>query len=322
MNTNNHIFYLAPLRGITDCFFRTAFEKYFGRFDFLMTPFIPTVKGKAVARSHIKDILSEDNDRKRVIPQIIGNNPEEILTLASCLTDLGYSTVNWNLGCPFTPVTRKKRGSGLLPYPEMIRSILDKLVPSLSCSLSVKVRLGLNDKHDLEKVIPVFNDFPLSEVIIHPRTGSQEYSGCVDIEAFRICASECRHRVVYNGDIFTADDFANLSKSFPEINRWMIGRGVIANPFLLQALRGCDAEPDRSRLRLFHDEFYCNVSRILSGPAHVLGRMKGLWLYLAGSFPEEKKLLKKIQKTKSIASYMELIDSVLKSEVSFKVYIS
>ena len=312
MTSQKHLFYLAPLRGITDIIFRTSFEKYFGQFDFLMPPFITTVKGEKVALYHIKDISSGENDRKRVIPQIIGNDPEDMLKLASCMHDLGYHTVNWNLGCPFTPVTRKKRGSGLLPYPELIKSILDKLIPALPCSFSVKVRLGLDEKHELSKVIPVLNDYPLSEVIIHPRTGSQEYSGTVDLDSFELYTAQCRHTVVYNGDIFTADDFKRLSERFPGINRWMLGRGVVKYPFLLEALRSGKTQTEFSKLRLFHDDLYAGAKETLSGPSHILGRMKGLWLYMAGSMPEGQKLLKKIQKTKSLSAYERLIDSVLK----------
>ena len=44
--------------------------------------------------------------------------------------------------------------------------------------------------------------------------------------------------------------------------------GVIANPFLLQALAVVMQNPT-DQAKIIHDEF-CNVSRILSGPAHVV----------------------------------------------------
>jgi tRNA-dihydrouridine synthase len=182
---NTPQFYLAPLRGVTDVIFRNTFENHFGKFNYLLAPFIPTVKGTYINPSHIRDIDPQHNDTDRLIPQIIGNDATDIVTLANHMASLGYRSVNLNLGCPHPQITRKKRGSGLLPYPEMIKTLLDQIMSEIKCSFSVKVRLGLLSSTDLEMVIPVLNQFALSEVIIHPRTGAQMYDGIVDLESFR-----------------------------------------------------------------------------------------------------------------------------------------
>jgi tRNA-dihydrouridine synthase len=237
MTIDTHTFYLAPLRGVTDYIFRNTFEQYFGKFDYLVAPFTPTVKGTVVNASVVRDIIPDHNDIVRVIPQIIGNVASEILVMSQKMVDLGYSTVNFNLGCPFTPVARKKRGSGMLPYPEMVQSILEELIPKMTCTLSIKLRLGFHDEHEIDRVMPVLNTFPLKEITIHPRTGAQLYSGTVNLDGFQRALSLCNHTVVYNGDIFTIDDFKRISARFPSINKWMIGRGLVQNPFLLQYLK-------------------------------------------------------------------------------------
>ncbi|NLL14363.1 MAG: tRNA-dihydrouridine synthase family protein [Fibrobacter sp.] len=313
--TSDHIFYLAPIRGITDHIFRNTFEKFFARFDFQITPFIPTVKGSFVNPCILRDIDPSYNDIKRVVPQIIGNSPQEIKVLANKICELGYSTVNLNFGCPHAPVTKKKRGAGILPYPDMIRSILDQL-PFQNCSFSVKIRLGLENENDIEKTIPLFNEYPLSEVIIHPRTGIQMYKGSVNLDAFQRCLSLSRHILVFNGDIFSSEDFIHKQKLFPQINRWMLGRGVLYNPFLLGILRGQNPDCNITYLRNFHDEIMEQSSQILSGPSHLLGKMKGLWTYMASSLVDGKRILKKIQKTSSLKNYNELIDRLFNDQLT------
>lgn len=308
-------FYLAPLRGVTDYIFRNTFEKYFGKFDYLLTPFIPTVKGSTVNIHHIRDILPNYNDVERVIPQIIGNDSADIITLANHLASIGYKSVNLNLGCPHPQITRKKRGSGMLPYPEMIRSILETVISKVKCTLSVKVRLGLTDKDDLERVIPVFNQLPLSEVIIHPRTGSQMYNDSVDIGYFIRYSNAIIHQVTYNGDLCSLDDFRSFSSMMPTINNWMIGRGVVSNPNLLNECRSDQyIKIDMKTLESFHNEIFVKNRERLSGPSHLLGKMKELWTYMAKSFNRSKQVLKKIQKKTSIEGYLKATQEIFNEE--------
>ncbi|KMQ50221.1 dihydrouridine synthase [Chitinispirillum alkaliphilum] len=299
-----HQFYLAPLRGITDHIFRTVFERHFGKFDYLMAPFISTTKGKNVRASHFRDLLPENNDTKRTIPQIIGNDSEGFLLLCQKLHDLGYESVNWNLGCPSPLITKKKRGSGLLPHLNHIETFLDEVIPKLPLSLSIKTRLGLESPKELDALIPVFNRFPLKEIIIHPRTGKQLYEGNVDTEAFSRCYLTSKHELIFNGDILSADDLRFLSTTFPNIRSWMIGRGVLRFPFILETLKQNKTELSVKRINNFHDEiFYCNSIRLPE--FNLLGRMKELWKYLCFCFIEGEYFLEDILRTDNIHTYNE-----------------
>ena len=303
--------YLAPLRGVTDYLYRTLFEKYFGTFDYLLTPFITTLKGKEIPPRHIRDISEKENDRRRCIPQLIGNNAEDFIRLAEHVFTLGYPVVNLNLGCPHPQITRKKRGSGLLPYPDRIDDFLQTVIPKMHCTLSLKVRLGLDDDRDLERLMAVLNRYPLHEIIIHPRTGKQAYAGHADLDRFTAAAVQSIHPVVYNGDIATLEDFYYREKRFPEVAGWMIGRGVARFPFLLKSLReGRTVATDYTLLRRFHDDVFFENSSILFGPSHLLGKMKEFWFYLCHSFPDAEKTLKSLQRCTTVAAYRRNIDSL------------
>lgn len=303
----NHQFYLAPLRGVTDHIFRSVYEKHFGKFDYMVAPFVSTVRGSRVTDCYFKDTLPQNNDTKRVIPQIIGSESDGFLLLSRRFADFGFLSVNWNLGCPAPLITRKKRGSGLLPHKETIEKFLDETLPQLPLSLSIKVRLGLESKDDLKTLIPIFNNYPIKEIIIHPRTGRQIYGGNVDLDVFEECFEMCRHTVVYNGDIQTVEFFNYLQNRFPTINRWMTGRGVIMNPNLLAALKGENSNYSTIKLREFLDELL-EVNSSIIPPNNVLGKMKEMWGFLGAGLDESGGLSRKIMLSSSLAEYHKAID--------------
>jgi tRNA-dihydrouridine synthase B len=308
---SRNIFYLAPLRGVTDHIFRNAFETHFGRFDYLLTPFIPTVKGIVVNPSHIKDIALEHNDPERIIPQIIGNNPDDIIMLARHLYSMGYSSVNLNMGCPHPQITRKKRGSGMLPYPDFIDSVLSGIFSSITQPFSVKIRLGLESSDEFNGVIPVLNNYAIHEITIHPRTGIQMYDGTVDLDAFDKYYRCLKHTICYNGDIWSKQHFDEYRLRFQTINRWMLGRGVVQDPFMLEELRsGVSIRRDLLAVRSFHDEIFNRSRERLCGPAHLLGKMKELWAYIANLFDDPHKVLKSVQKQSTVDGYVATVDRI------------
>lgn len=310
MNTHP-IVYLAPLRGITDRIFRSVYERHFGCFDYMVAPFISTIKGNSARLRHLKDILPEENDLRRLIPQIIGNDTGGFLLLCNRFSELGFESVNWNLGCPSPLITRKKRGSGLLPHKDEIRTFFEKTIPLMPLPLSVKVRLGLEQKSDLEKLIPVFNEFPLKEIVIHPRTGKQMYDGVVDLDTFETCYHLCSHEVVYNGDIQSKPDLVYLSNRFPKIRKWMIGRGLIRYPHLLPLIRGSENAFAVEKAREFLDDLLEANCRYLPKEKSVLGKMKELWGFLGTGLDLSGKLTERIVRCSNIKEYKTEIEAFL-----------
>lgn len=226
---------LAPMQGLTEVLFRRVYEECFpGAIASAVSPFLSLTHGNLNdAWDKIEDVLPENNvDSIPVTPQILGKEPDEFIALSNRLYDLGYKEINWNMGCPMRKVAAKHRGSGILPYPDEVRSILDKVIPGMKTSLSVKVRLGLKDKGDIFRLIPVLNDYPLTSVTVHPRLGRQQYNGHPDLETFGQVLPLLRHPVIYNGDIITAGDARRIKERFPQVSDLMVGRGVLYRPTL------------------------------------------------------------------------------------------
>ncbi len=311
-NSRQPFIYLAPIRGVTDALFRNTFFRHFNGIDAAVAPFINPQKNCLFNDKMLQDILPETNSIPP-IPQLLHTDPDDFLVLAGRLADLGYCHINWNLGCPAPMVARKKRGSGLLPYPEEILFLLEKVTRGTQMKLSIKTRLGYEQKEELFHLLPRLNDFPLKEIIIHTRLGKQQYTGQADPKSFATCLDLSHHLLVYNGDITTRNGFTELAHRFPGTSTWMIGRGLLMNPFLAEEIKGLQTgnqEKRRTRLIAFHEELYSGYRERLSGPGHLLGRMKQLWLYLIASFPEKKKPFKKLKKSTTVYAFEESIRQI------------
>ena len=303
--------YLAPLRGLTDGVFRTVFSRHFSGFDLAVAPFISTVSTPRVKPTLLKDIRPERNRAMPVVPQLLSNDPEGFIRMARRIADLGYGEINLNLGCPFPMVAKKGRGSGMLPFPDRVAAFLDRVAPAIPCALSVKTRLGFHAADEIFRLMPVFNRYPLSELIVHPRTGVRMYGGRPDLETFSACLAESALPVVYNGDIRSPAAFHCLKDRFPAVRGWMIGRGALADPFLAEHLKAGSEKipPDLTRFRVFQEDLFRSYDEILSGPAHTVDRMKGFWYYFSQSFPENRRDIKKIPRSRSPEGYHDAVSA-------------
>ena len=202
-------------------------------------------------------------------------------------------------------IAKKKKGSGLLCFPEMIDAFLDQVFPLLKTSLSIKMRLGRHDSNEVYDLMPILNRYPIEEITIHPRTGIQMYDGHVDLETFEQACRISTHKIIYNGDIRGINDYKMLAGRFDFIHTWMIGRGVLADPFLPMTIKnGCDRVSDKmDRVKHFHDDYFQAMCENLSGPTHVTDRMKAFWSYLAPSLDGGDGFFKTIKKINDPVMY-------------------
>ena len=307
----------SPLQGFTDFRFRNAINKYFGGIDTYYSPYI-RLNGKLVIKpSYERDLLPENNIGLEVIPQIITNDADEFLFVSKYVKDLGYKELNWNLGCPYPMVTKSGMGSGLICNPEKINHILDKVHSESDIIVSMKMRLGYDTTEEILDVLPILDTYPIKNIAIHARIGKQLYKGGVHLDAFQQCIDNTKHKLYYNGDIKSVAKFREMQDRFPTIDHWMIGRGLISDPFLPSMIRQNTLEYPKNKMELFsafHDTLYGIYSESLSGSTHLLLKMYHLWEYFAVTFSNPHKVLKKIKKAQSIRNYELAVAEIFKSE--------
>ncbi len=307
----------SPLQGFTDFRFRNAQNKLFGGIDTFYSPYI-RLNGKMVIKaSYERDLLPENNLDLEVIPQVITNDADEFLFVAKYVRELGYKELNWNLGCPYPMVTKSGMGSGLISNTGKIDQILERVHNETDILVSMKMRLGYESPQEIIDVLPILDTYPLKNIAIHARLGKQLYKGGVDLDGFQKCIDTTKHKLYYNGDITSVAKFHEMQERYPSIDHWMIGRGLISDPFLPSMIKNNTLEYPTNKMEVFsafHDTLYAIYSESLSGSTHILLKMYHLWEYFSVTFANPHKVLKKIKKAQSIRNYEAAVAEIFKNE--------
>lgn len=302
-------FYFAPLEGISWYVYRNMQAKHFKAADCYITPFIAPNQKREIRNKDKQDILPEHNEGLCVVPQIIGNRADEFIDTAKQLQDLGYKEVNLNLGCPSGTVVAKGKGSGFLSKPDELERFLDEIFSGLQMDISVKTRIGRYGEDEFYELMELFNRFPIKELTIHPRIQKEFYSGTPHMEMFAYAYENSKNPICYNGDIFKAEDYKKLAETYPKLEAVMLGRGMLANPALLEEISG-EGKASKKRIRAFHDELLAVYEEMLFGEITVLHKMKELWHYMICIFTNGEKYGKQIRKAKTLTEYKGIVNAL------------
>lgn len=308
-------YYMAPLEGITGYIYRNAYSTYFKKFDKYFTPFLsPHGEKEKLTHREKNDIAPEHNEGLYVVPQILTNKSNEFIRVARYLQGLGYGEVNLNLGCPSGTVVAKCKGAGFLSKPEELRQFLMEIFDALDMKISIKTRIGMYDTSEFSELLDIFEQFPLEELIIHPRLREEFYKGEPHRDVFHDAASRSRNKLCYNGDLFLKEHLDGFRKAEPYIGQVMLGRGVLRNPGLLQlAEEGC--MPDKTILKEFHDKLYGDYRDVMPGDRPTLFKMKELWFYMGTLFSGwDETYAKQIRKCNRLSDYEQIVKEIFRSE--------
>jgi len=302
--------WLAPLHGITYYNFRNCFVKHFQEFDCAIAPFIAAKSRTQFNPKKYPDLFPENNAALPIIPQLMGNNPVEISETINVLKEtFGYEQFNWNIGCPMNQIVRKKRGCGIMPYSDLVEEVVDEVCSKTSARFSIKMRLGMfNAKEGLE-ILQRLAPYPIDFLCIHPRLGTQQYEGNVDLDSFELFYNTTRHKIVYSGDINDVECFKYLQNRFPKIDNWMLGRGILQNPFLAEEIKGTQIT-QKHRFINFYNE-YSELLLAIKNEKIALGALKELWHYFAVFWNLETDELRKLLQINDFKTFHETIIKTL-----------
>lgn len=305
--------YFAPLEGITGYLYRNAFHDFFdcgiGKY---FTPFIAVSQNGLTKTREVADVAPAHNQGMTVIPQLLGSRAGEMKGYFYRMQELGYGEINLNLGCPYQTVVSKKKGAGLLADTDFLKEFLDEVFRDVPVKISIKTRIGMEKAQEFAEILKIYNQYPLEELIVHPRVRADFYENHLNLEAFAHALEESKAPVCYNGDIFTLEDYRKITERFPKVERVMLGRGLLANPGLLsEILTGKRME--KEEFKAFHDRIYEDYRKIMQGDTNTLFKMKELWNYMQFMFGDREKAMKKIRKAKGAVEYESAVNMLFAS---------
>ena len=183
--------------------------------------------------------------------------------------------------------------------------------------ISIKTRLGKDRPEEFYELIKIYNKYPLEELIIHPRTRQDFYGNKPNLDIFREAVSLSKNPVCYNGDIFTIENYKEFIQAFPNVNAVMLGRGIIANPALVNEIK-YDKSIDKKVFKEFHDEIFQKYREIFNEDKNAIFRMKEFWGYMINIFSDNKKYAKKIKKAQKLVDYNEAVESLFREQEIIK----
>jgi len=309
-------YYMAPLEGITGYIYRSVHAKMFGCADKYFTPFLSANFGEKFQNREIRDILPENNTGVPLVVQLMGNHAGNFIRAAKDLKDIGYQEVNLNLGCPSGTVVSRGRGSGFLAKKEELNAFLYEIFEHTEIRLSIKTRIGKDHPDEWPALMDIFNQYHMEELIIHPRIQKDKYNNVPNLEVFKEALKSSKNPVCYNGDLFDRAAYEKFTADFPTVERVMLGRGVIANPGLIEEV-AVGKKITLESFRAFHDTLFERYCKVLCGDKQVLSKMKELWYYMERSFTDPAPYCKKIKKAERCYEYMAAV-SLLFNEQTLK----
>lgn len=288
--------WLAPLDGITNYLFRNTLCRHFGGIDFFMTPFMPVQERAKLNVTNWRDLWPKNNMLRPTTPQLMGNVPAHFVDTMQLLHETyGYTSFNWNLGCPVAQVVRRRRGCGLMPDTDRVEEVVAAATQT-PFQFSVKMRLGLHSPEEGLRILERLEKYPLEYIVIHPRLGEQMYDGVPDWDTLDEFCRHTRHRLIYSGDINSPADHERLRQRYPDIQDWMLGRGILADPFLAEEIRGMDTGDRKGRFLKYYQHFAAELlpMRHERGTLHNFKELWHYWRHLAGINDEQLKQLLRI----------------------------
>ena len=293
-------FYFAPLEGVTDSIFRRAHHDLFPGLDKYYIPFISPTQHLTMTSREQRAVAPEENAGIPAVPQVLTRRAAHFVHMARLLADVGYAEVNLNLGCPSGTVTAKGKGAGMLRAPDDLRPFLDEVFADPPVAISIKTRIGYDSPEEWPDLLSNFRQYPIAELIVHPRTRQEFYKGRPHREIMATLP-EAGLPYAYNGDLNTAAACRAFLEEYPDTPALMLGRGLITDPALVREFRG-GAPLTLGELRAFHDRLFADYSRQWHASA-VLGHMREIADYFLCCFEDPKRVRKALRKARTLDDY-------------------
>ena len=302
----------APMEGITLSRFRQVHHEMFPGVSEYYTPFIAPDSNGGFRAKFLRE-LTADRGQLPVIPQLLVNNAEAFCLTADRLFELGFREINLNAGCPSGTVFSKHKGAGMLTDLLTLDALLDRILDHAERTgyrISVKTRMGVHSTEEFPAIREIYEKYPIKKCIVHARCRDDFYRGRADLTGFAEAASDSCLPLVYNGDIASEKDLETLRQVAPTVGSVMAGRAAVANPALFRVLRG-GGQLTLAELRMFHDRLAEAWLEDGLSPVFTVERMKTLWSYMQAMFPESKREIKAIMKSRTLDVYRSAVGTLL-----------
>ena len=180
-----------------------------------------------------------------IVLQLGGNDPESLSKVCKMAEHYNYDEINLNLGCPSPKVKSGNFGAALMEQPEVVKDCLVAMQENSTKTISVKIRLGVNDNNidkNLDDFVTQLSSTGVTVFYVHARKAILDKLSPKDNrEIPPLNYSRVRKlkkdfpdlQIIINGGI---TDYFNQKKNFSELDGIMIGREAYSFPRKLEKI--------------------------------------------------------------------------------------
>ncbi|OCG21630.1 tRNA dihydrouridine synthase DusC [Gilliamella sp. wkB108] len=310
---NNRII-LAPMEGVLDFNVRQILTEV-NQFDYCVTEFVRVTHHKLSNRTFYRLCPELYNAGKTasgtpVRVQLLGQSPEWMAENAAKAIELGSFGVDINFGCPAKTVVGSQGGAYLLKYPEQIFNIVKQVRQAITKThtLSVKIRLGWEDKLHCFEIADAIQLAGADEIVIHGRTKQDGYKADkIDWHTIGLIKQQLTIPVIANGEIFSLSDAQNCINQ-SQTKHIMLGRGMLNIPNLANMIRlGEQALDWQSVMQILIRYAATNIKDVK--PMYHSARIKQWLTYLKQHYQQASTLLQQIRVLKSQSEICDFLNN-------------
>ena len=234
-------FCIAPMMARTDKHFRYLVRQLTKK-AVLFTEMIHTNSILFGNKNKLDDYSETENP---IVLQLGGNDPESLSKVCKMAEHYNYNEINLNLGCPSPKVKSGNFGAALMEQPEVVKDCLVAMQENSTKTISVKIRLGVND-NDIDKNLDDFvtqlSSTGVKVFYVHARKAildklspkdNREIPPLNYSRVSKLKKDFPNLQIIINGGI---TDYFNQKKDFSELDGIMIGREAYSFPRKLEKI--------------------------------------------------------------------------------------
>ena len=300
---------LAPMEGLLDPRLRAVLTRA-ARYDWCVTEFVRVTQEVLPLRYFLRMApeLASGSRTAAGVPlrvQLLGSDPGRMAANAARLMRLSPAGVDLNFGCPAPQVNRHRGGAVLLDEPELMHAVTAAVGAAVDgrTPFSAKMRLGVQDKSRAVEAAQALEAGGAELIVVHARTRDERYDPPAHWPWIARIAESVGVPVVANGEIWCVEDYLRC-RAESGIGDAMLGRGAVADPFLVERIRarlaGAAPRPpaaDWPRLLPLLAEYWARVREDVT-PRHAPGRLKQWLNLLRRNYPQAEALFRQLREVR------------------------
>ena len=303
--------FLAPMAGVTDRDFRLIVRRI-GGVGVVAMEFISS---KAIVGGHkgVRDLMHFSEEERPLAIQIYGSDVETMAEAAEIVEGLGADICDINMGCPANKVLKGCAGAALMADLPLAEKMIRTVERRLSIPLTVKFRLGLNDKSQTYLELgKICEGSGVAAVAMHARTAKQMFSGEADWSYVAKLKESLSSPGIGNGDVTEPEDAIEMMRQ-TGCDGVMIGRAATKNPWVFKQIEakmsgGRVLEPnleDRRDLILRHFRMVAERDR----EKHALHKLRKFTGWYTHGLPHGRKLRQQINQLPDVEAFLAAVES-------------